>query len=56
MEERPELIFFRREVGTPWHDTNMRDHFEADGVPGSHSLASVSHDTLGKYVSSPCPC
>lgn len=34
----PGTYLFQTKVGTPWHDTNMRDHFEADGVPGSHSL------------------
>jgi integrase len=34
----PGAYLFQTRVGTPWHDANMRDRFEADGVPGSHSL------------------
>jgi len=34
----PGTYLFQTRVGTPWHDTNMRHHFEADGIPGSHSL------------------
>jgi integrase len=34
----PGTYLFQTRKGTPWHDANMRDRFEADGVPGSHSL------------------